>query len=58
MSDKISVLVIDYGSQTTQLILRRIREFKVYCEVISYKNIYSNIKKIKPNAIILSGGPS
>ena len=41
------VLVVDFGSQTTQLIVRRvIREIGIYCEIVSYKNLYLNIKKI------------
>ena len=52
------VLVVDFGSQTTQLIIRRIREIGVYCEIVPHNNLYSNIKKNKPQAIILSGGPA
>ena len=52
MNNSIDVIVVDYGSQTTQLILRRIREIGIYCEIISFNNIYSSIKKIKPKAII------
>ena len=54
----IPVLVVDFGSQTTQLILRRIREIGVYCEVISYHHIIEKIKEFQPKAIIFSGGPS
>ena len=54
----IPVLVVDFGSQTTQLILRRIRELGVYCEVVSYYNLMNNIKEFQPKAIIFSGGPS
>ena len=52
------ILIIDFGSQFTQLIARRIREFGVFSEIISHKKI--NTKKvIKDNigGIILSGGP-
>ena len=52
------ILIIDFGSQFTQLIARRIREFGVFSEIISHKKI--NISKIiKENnaGIILSGGP-
>jgi len=52
------VVVVDFGSQTTQLIIRRIREIGVYCEIISYNNLYSYIRKNRPQAIILSGGPA
>ncbi|MAH89390.1 MAG: glutamine-hydrolyzing GMP synthase [Pelagibacterales bacterium] len=54
----VPVLVVDFGSQTTQLILRRIREIGVYCEVVSYFSIINKIKEFKPKAIIFSGGPS
>ena len=51
------ILIIDFGSQFTQLIARRIREIGVFSEIVSHKNIkYKNIDKtIK--GIILSGGP-
>ena len=51
----IPVLVVDFGSQTTQLILRRIRELGVYCEIVSYKNLMSEVKKYSPKALIFSG---
>ena len=50
------VVVADFGSQTTQLIIRRIREIGVYCEIIPHNNLYSYVKN-KPQAIVLSGGP-
>jgi len=52
------VLIIDFGSQYTQLIARRIRENEVYCEIYSFRTSFEKIKDFKPNAIILSGGPS
>jgi len=52
------ILIIDFGSQFTQLIARRIREFGVYSEIISHKKInISKIIKENINGIILSGGP-
>ena len=54
-SDKI--LILDFGSQYTQLIARRIREFGVYCELLPYDVSIHFIEKFKPNGIILSGGP-
>jgi GMP synthase (glutamine-hydrolysing) len=53
-----SVLIIDFGSQVTQLIARRIREFNVYCEVKNCDISIDEIKKFAPKAIIFSGGPS
>ena len=52
------ILIIDFGSQFTQLIARRIRDFKVYCEIINLKDLkkVKNFEDIK--GIILSGGPS
>jgi len=52
------IAVIDFGSQYTQLIARRIREQKVYSEIISFKTPPEEIKRRKPAGIILSGGPS
>ena len=53
-----SVLIIDFGSQVTQLIARRIREFGVFCEVKNFNISLEEIKKNLPRAIIFSGGPS
>ncbi|ACT56887.1 glutamine-hydrolyzing GMP synthase [Candidatus Liberibacter asiaticus] len=52
------VLIIDFGSQFTQLIARRVRESKVYCEVIAFKNALDYFKEQNPQAIILSGSPA
>ncbi|HPB82949.1 MAG TPA: glutamine-hydrolyzing GMP synthase [Spirochaetota bacterium] len=52
------VLILDFGSQYTQLIARRIREMKVYAEIIPFHYPIEDIKNEKPGAIILSGGPS
>src|SRR3984957_12047144 len=52
-----SVLVIDFGSQVTQLIARRVREAGVYCEIVPYNKADAALAK-KPQAIILSGGPA
>ena len=53
-----SVLIVDFGSQVTQLIARRIREFGVFCEVKNFNISLEEIKKNLPRAIIFSGGPS
>jgi len=52
------ILIIDFGSQFTQLIARRIRELGVYSEIISHKTI-NNLEKLKRNVqgLVLSGGP-
>ncbi|PMP63328.1 MAG: GMP synthase (glutamine-hydrolyzing) [Caldimicrobium thiodismutans] len=52
------ILIIDFGSQTTQLIARRIREFSVYSEIKPCFIDLSEIKNFKPKGIILSGGPA
>ena len=49
------VLIVDFGSQYTQLIARRIRELFIYCEISPFNNLPSNIKQY--NAIVLSGSP-
>jgi GMP synthase (glutamine-hydrolysing) len=51
-----SVLVLDFGSQVTQLIARRVREAGVYCEIVPFNKAEEALAK-KPKAIILSGGP-
>ena len=51
------ILIIDFGSQFTQLIARRIRELGVYSEIISHKKLNSKLNKSKILGIILSGGP-
>jgi GMP synthase (glutamine-hydrolysing) len=51
------ILILDFGSQYTQLIARRVREIGVYCELVPYDVNPHFIENIKPNGIILSGGP-
>jgi GMP synthase (glutamine-hydrolysing) len=51
------ILILDFGSQYTQLIARRIREIGVYCEIYSCECMDEEIHKFKPNGIVLSGGP-
>jgi GMP synthase (glutamine-hydrolysing) len=52
------ILIIDFGSQVTQLIARRVREEKVYCEIVPYQKAAEAFAAIKPKAVILSGGPA
>jgi GMP synthase (glutamine-hydrolysing) len=52
------ILVLDFGSQYTQLIARRIRESKVYCEIQPFNIALEKIVTLKPEGIILSGGPA
>ncbi|HEY7976919.1 MAG TPA: glutamine-hydrolyzing GMP synthase [Rhizomicrobium sp.] len=52
------VLVIDFGSQVTQLIARRVREAGVYCEIVPFNKAQEELNRGKPQAIILSGGPA
>lgn len=54
---KEKILILDFGSQYTQLIARRVRESKVYCEIFPYSVNLDKIKDFKPKGIILSGGP-
>src|ERR1700757_1540480 len=57
MTDRI--LIIDFGSQVTQLIARRVREIGVYCEIHPFnKCTEASIKAFAPKGVILSGGPS
>ena len=51
------ILILDFGSQYTQLIARRIREIGVYCELHPFDMSDEAITRFKPKAIILSGGP-
>ena len=51
------ILILDFGSQYTQLIARRVREIGVYCELVPFDVSTYFIKKFNPSGIILSGGP-
>ena len=53
-----SVAIIDFGSQYSQLIARRIREAQVYCELFPFDTDADKVLGIQPKALILSGGPS
>jgi GMP synthase (glutamine-hydrolysing) len=52
------VLILDFGSQYTQLIARRVRESHVYCEIHPFNMTLKEIRNFKPKGIILSGGPA
>ena len=54
----VSIIVLDFGSQYTQLIARRLREDKIYCEILPYHTSVEDIKAKNPQGVILSGGPS
>ena len=51
------LLIIDFGSQVTQLIARRLRELGVYCEIHPYQNVTAeSLAEFAPKAVIFSGG--
>jgi GMP synthase (glutamine-hydrolysing) len=52
------ILILDFGSQYSELIARRIRETQVYSEVLSYRTSAEQLRQLNPKGIILSGGPS
>ena len=52
------ILILDFGSQYSELIARRIRETQVYSEVLSYRTTADQLRQLNPKGIILSGGPS
>ncbi|HVO32679.1 MAG TPA: glutamine-hydrolyzing GMP synthase, partial [Elusimicrobiota bacterium] len=52
------IIILDFGSQYTQLIARRVREANVYCEILPFRATLDDIKAKSPSGIILSGGPS
>src|SRR5437773_2667392 len=52
------IVILDFGAQYTQLIARRVREAKVYCEILPFSTSFDAIKKREPAGLILSGGPS
>ena len=53
-----SILIIDFGSQVTQLIARRVREAGVYCEIVPFQSAEDAFMRMNPKAVILSGGPA
>src|SRR3954452_17231892 len=53
-----SVLIVDFGSQVTQLIARRVREAGVYCEIAPFNSAEAAFERLRPKGVILSGGPA
>jgi len=58
LGDHQTIAVIDYGSQYSQLITRRVRECRVYCEMVAWDAAPETLESLKPKGIILSGGPN
>ncbi|MDF2890215.1 MAG: glutamine-hydrolyzing synthase, partial [Clostridia bacterium] len=58
MDNKELVLILDFGGQYNQLIARRVREAKVYCEVVPYDISVEQVKAKNPKGIIFTGGPA
>ncbi|KRA00040.1 GMP synthetase [Mesorhizobium sp. Root157] len=52
-----TILIIDFGSQVTQLIARRVREAGVYCEIAPFQSAEETFKRVRPKGVILSGSP-
>ena len=53
-----NLLIIDFGSQVTQLIARRVREAGIYCEIVPFQLAAEGFARLEPKAVILSGGPA
>jgi len=53
-----SILIVDFGSQVTKLIARRVREEHVYCELVPFQSAEAALRTLRPKGIILSGGPA
>jgi len=52
------ILILDFGSQYTQVIARRVRECQVYSEIVRFDTPAGEIAELTPNGLILSGGPA
>jgi len=53
-----TILIVDFGSQVTQLIARRVREAGVYCEIVPFQSAAAALERLAPKGIILSGSPA
>jgi GMP synthase (glutamine-hydrolysing) len=53
-----TILIVDFGSQVTKLIARRVREESVYCEIVPFQKAEAALQALRPKAVILSGGPA
>ncbi len=53
-----TILIVDFGSQVTKLIARRVREESVYCEIVPYQKAEAALLALRPKGVILSGGPA
>ena len=57
-ADRDLIFVVDFGAQYTQLIARRVREARVYCEIVPYTKTWAELRPFNPRGLIFSGGPS
>ncbi len=53
-----AVIIVDFGSQYSRLIARRVRESKVYCEIVPHSTPWEEVERLNPRGVILSGGPA
>ena len=58
MTSHDKILIVDFGSQVTQLIARRVREEGVYSEIVPYQKAQDAFAEMRPKGVILSGGPA
>ena len=58
MASHDTILIVDFGSQVTKLIARRVREENVYCEIVPFQKAEAALHDLRPKGVILSGGPA
>ena len=58
MKNQVPIIILDFGSQYTQLIARKLREEHIYCEIFPYFTPLDELKGLTPKGVILSGGPA